>query len=77
MRLQLKALGGMAVAVCFVLAMAGAAQAVPFSSAPSNLRALEGSLATQVHCRVYYHCHRRCWWRRGHRHCRRFCHFCG
>ena len=64
--------------VIMALAFAGPSSATPLNpSAAATVQTNGGSLATKVHCRVYYHCHRRCWWRNGRRVCRRYCHFCG
>jgi hypothetical protein len=68
----------LSLAVIMTLAFTGTSSAAPLTpSAPAAVHANGGSLATKVHCRVYYHCHRRCWWRKGRRVCRRYCHFCG
>lgn len=60
-----------------VLALTFAAGAAPASAAPlSPLTGLTppAPLTEQIHCRRYWHCHRRCWWNRaGYRQCRRFC----
>ena len=68
----------LALAVIMSASFAGTASAGPMSLAGhATFQMNGGSLATKVHCRVYYHCHRRCWWRKGRRVCRRYCHFCG
>jgi hypothetical protein len=70
-------LGAIAVAGCLALGVAGSVQASPASGAVAlPQQSLPESRATPVHCRPYYHCHRRCWRHRGHYHCRRWCHVC-
>ncbi len=76
MRKILAGLGTLAVIVCLNMSFAGTAQAAPLNPAATVNQAI-GSLATNVHCRAYRHCHRRCWWRRGVRRCARYCHRCG
>jgi hypothetical protein len=68
-------ISGLVIAIGLALSSVGTAQAAPISAAAAASQNA-GSLATPVHCRPYRHCHRRCWWHRGHRHCRRFCHRC-
>jgi hypothetical protein len=67
--------GGLVIAMGLAMSTVGTAQAAPISTAAAASQNA-GSLATPVHCRVYRHCHRRCWWRNGRRHCRSFCHWC-
>jgi hypothetical protein len=57
-----------------VVMAVGTAQAAPGSSAGDVLRsyAQEQSTVEDVRWRRR-HCHTRCWWHRGHRHCRRVC----
>ena len=66
---------GLIIAMGLAMSPVGTAQAAPISPAAVASQNA-GSLATPVHCRIYRHCHRRCWWRNGRRHCRRFCHWC-
>lgn len=67
--------GALVVATGLAMSTVGTAQAAPFN--PVAVASQNGgSLATPVHCRRYRHCHRRCWWRNGRRHCRSFCHRC-
>jgi hypothetical protein len=66
---------GLVIAMGLAMSSVGTAQAAPIGPAAVASQNA-GSLATPVHCRMYRHCHRRCWWRNGRRHCRRFCHWC-
>jgi hypothetical protein len=63
------------IAASVAMSFVGSAEAAPVGPAAVVNQSVR-SLATPVHCRVYRHCHRRCWWHRGHRHCRRICHWC-
>lgn len=73
----LKTLSKAAIVASSAMMLASAAYAAPLSSAPRMPQIVEGGIATPVHCRIYRHCHRRCWRVRGVRRCRRYCHFCG
>ena len=75
MRGLFRGIGGLVIATGLAMSSVGAAQAAPIGPAAVASQNA-GSLATTVHCRVYRHCHRRCWWRNGRRHCRSFCHWC-
>lgn len=66
----LTALAGTA---CLIAVSASPTQASPLPSL-ALLKPSQASPIEQIHWRRYYHCHRRCWWHRGHRHCRRVCH---
>ena len=66
---------GLIIATGLAMSSVGAAQAAPIGPAAAASQNA-GSLATPVHCRVYRHCHRRCWWRNGIRRCGRYCHWC-
>lgn len=69
--------GMSALAVVASLSMVSlSAQAAPIGPAAVVNQSV-GSMATNVHCRAYRHCHRRCWWRNGVRRCARYCHRCG
>ncbi len=64
-----------AIGAFMVLGAAGAASAAPVSGAdvkPAITR--DSSAAQQTHWRGWRHCHRRCVWRHGYRHCWRVCH---
>jgi hypothetical protein len=69
------AVAGLVIAVGLAISFMGSAEAAPIGPAAVASQSV-GPLATPVHCRVYRHCHRRCWWRNGRRHCRSFCHRC-
>lgn len=76
MRTMLHVLAGAAVAIGVTFVTLDHVQAAPMSTAPALGNT--SPAATPVHCRRYYHCHRRCWTGRyGRYHCRRFCHRCG
>jgi hypothetical protein len=67
------ALAGAAAAVFMAV---GLAQAGPTSTPLPALQSIPSSNVAPAHCTFFYHCHRRCWWHRGHRHCRKWCHIC-
>jgi hypothetical protein len=69
-------IASLVVAIGFALSAMDTAHAAPIGPA-SVVGQNAASLATPVHCRVYRHCHRRCWWWRGVRRCGRYCHRCG
>jgi hypothetical protein len=69
-------LGALALIVGMNVSLMSTAQAAPIGPAAA-VNQSAGSLATNIHCRAYRHCHRRCWWRGGVRRCTRFCHRCG
>ena len=58
-------------AVAATILAFGVAQASPATGALDSLRSASQSTVEQTH----YRCHRHCWWHRGHRHCRRVCHW--
>jgi hypothetical protein len=75
MRRSFWGVGALVIATGLAMSSVGTAQAAPINPAAVASQNA-GSLVTPVHCRRYRHCHRRCWWRNGRRHCRRFCHRC-
>jgi hypothetical protein len=76
MRGKFWGLGALAAVAVLSMSSISTAQAAPIGPAAAAPQSV-GSLATNIHCRVYRHCHRRCWWRRGVRRCGRYCHRCG
>ena len=54
-----------------VLMACGTAQAAPASGSLDTLKILGAEQSNVEQAR--WRCYRRCWWHRGHRHCRRVC----
>ena len=67
------ALAGALVVSGLTMSVGDRSEAAPFTKLEA-LQLNQQAAVQDVHFRRYYHCHRRCWWHRGHRHCRRVCH---
>jgi hypothetical protein len=71
LRMNRKLLLSAAGAAVAVFMACGAAQAAPATSTLDTLRTLGAEQSNVEQAR--WRCYRRCWWRGGHRHCRRWC----
>ncbi len=69
-------LGALALLVGATFVGVGSSQAATLSPGLTPLQLEHQSLATPVHCRRYYHCHRYCRWTRWGKRCWRRCHRC-
>lgn len=74
MRSMIPIFAGVVMTAGLAFMVVSQAQAAPMSPAPAI--GSTAPSATPAHCRRYTHCHRRCWWGRYGRQCRRICHRC-